>query len=239
MAKDFRSKTLKKICLSEDDLETISQAVANAEKNTNGEIAIAITEASHNYSFWELLFAVIKSAIVTILLLIFSPFLLQWGETLFWGEIPAWLKVGFIPGLSFLTLSLAFLCANIPFVDRIIIPKGYQDMAVYRRAMRHFIESGVYDTKENSGILIFVSLLEKQVRIIADRGICEKVDQSKWNDIASKLAKGFSPKSGIATKQALLDAVSECSSLLQINFPPLKENPNELRDTVDILEGGE
>ncbi len=239
MAKDFRYNTLRKARLSENDLKDIETAIANAEKSTNGEIAIAITEASHNYSFWELLFSVFKAAIVAAILVAISPLLQNWFESLFWGDVPSWFLMGFISFASFLVLAIAFLCANIPFVDRIIIPKSYQNVAVYRRAMRHFIESGIYDTKENSGILIYVSLLERQVRIIADRGICQKVDQLTWDTFAQKLATGFSPKSEISTKDAILKTVEECAELLKTNFPPLSENPNELSDSVQILQGGE
>ncbi len=97
----------------------------------------------------------------------------------------------------------------------------------------------MHATREHSGVLIFVSLLEREVRIIADKGICQKVPQEKWNAIASDLAKGFSPSSELSESSALLATVKKCGDLLKEHFPPLAENPNELKDTVTILEDGE
>ena len=237
--KSFRTKTLQKARLTEVHLQEIESAIANAETKTNGEIACAITCASHNYSFWELLFALGIGSVVAIILTTCSPFLVQTLEKIFWGDIPSWILTGFIAITTLITISIAFLVANIPCIDRLFTPKSYRDFAVYRRAMRHFVESGVYDTKEQSGILIFVSLLEREVKIIADRGINQKVPQEKWDGIASKLAQGFSKKTDVLPKDALLSAVNECGLLLAENFPPLAANPNELKDAVEILQAGE
>ncbi len=237
--KSFKTKTLQKARLSEEDLQEIERAIVNAEANTNGEIACAITSASHNYSFWELLFALGVGAVVAIILTVCSPFLVETLEEIFWGDVPSWLLTGFIAITTLITISIAFLIANIPCIDRLFTPKSYRDFAVYRRAMRHFVESGVYDTKEQSGILIFVSLLEREVKIIADRGINQKVPQEKWDAIAVKLAQGFSKKTDILPKDAFVSAITECGLLLAENFPPLAENPNELNDSVEVLQAGE
>ena len=235
----YRIKTLKKARISEEDLKEVENAIADAETKTNGEIACAITSASHNYSFWELLFAVCVGSVVAVILTLCSPFLVQAFEKFFWGDIPSWILTGFIVIVTLISISVAFFIANIPFVDRLFVPKSYRSFAVYRRAMRHFVESGVYDTKEQSGILIFVSLLEREVKIIADRGINQKVPQEKWDAFANKLAQGFSKKTETSSKDALLQTVTECGTLLAENFPPLAENPNELKDAVEILQAGE
>lgn len=233
----YRSKTLKSAGLTEQDMLAIGEAVGKAEKHTNGEIAAALTPASHDYSFSELLFSLIMGAIVCAVLTVFSGGIFTWAQSLFWVDVPAWFMPGFIGGISFIAIVLCFWLANIPAIDRLVVPKAYRSLAVYRRALRHFTESGVYDTKEQSGILIFVSLLEREVRIIADRGICSKIEQSKWDAIASQLAAGFAK--GSSSEKALIHAVEQCGELLARHFPPLKENPNELHDSLEILEAGE
>lgn len=233
----YRSKTLKCAGLTEADVVAIGEVVGVAEKSTNGEIVAAITPASHDYSFSELLFALILGSIVCAVLTIFSGGIFTWAQGLFWLDVPVWFMPGFIGALSFVAIALCFWFANIPAIDRLIVPKAYRSFAVYRRALRHFTESGVYDTKEQSGILIFVSLLEREVRIIADRGICSKIEQSEWDAIASELAAGFAK--GSSSKKALIHAIEQCGELLATHFPPLTENPNELHDSLDILEAGE
>jgi putative membrane protein len=99
--------------------------------------------------------------------------------------------------------------------------------------MRYFAESGVYETAEHSGILIFVSYMERQVRIVADSGIASKISQDLWNIIADDLAQGI--KSG-QTKEGFISAVEKCGQLLAENFPAHEENPNELSDGLAILD---
>ena len=100
------------------------------------------------------------------------------------------------------------------------------------RAFRYFTESGVYDTAEHSGILIFVSFMEHQVRILADSGIAKRISQDLWNLIADELAEDI--KNG-KTAQAFLNAISKCGDLLAEQFPAKEENPNELSDGLVIL----
>ncbi|MGL4981881.1 MAG: TPM domain-containing protein, partial [Treponemataceae bacterium] len=104
-------------------------------------------------------------------------------------------------------------------------------------ALRHFIESGIYQTHEDSGILIFISYLEKEVRIVADSGLVKKVSQEKWNEIASTLAQniaeGFKQKK---VAQSIIEAIEASGKILAEHFPAKDDNPNELSDGLVILE---
>ena len=143
-----------------------------------------------------------------------------------------WTLPAFYGIATLAAIVLGFFIMNIPVLDRMIIPKKIQDKAVTARAFRHFAESGVYETGEHSGILIFVSYLERQVRIIADSGIAEKIPQDLWNIIADDLAGGL--KDG-NTKDGFIAAVEKCGDLLAEHFPGGKDNPNELADGLVIL----
>jgi putative membrane protein len=235
----YRQSVLKRARVTEEELVTVAMKVAELEQNTSGEIAVAITPESHDYSFWELLFAVLSGAVVFSCMLMFANYITPWLESLFWGEAPSWIVPFFYGVIIFFVIAFLFLAANMPWLDRIVIPLKNRRYAVHLRAVRHFADSGVYATKEHSGILIFVSLLEREVQIIADSGICSKIDQSQWNQIATDLAQGFSAKEKGSSGKALLTAVSKCGDLLSTYFPPEKENPNELRDAVVILRAGE
>ena len=81
-------------------------------------------------------------------------------------------------------------------------------------------------------ILIFVSFMEHQVRILADSGIAKRISQDLWNLIADELAEDI--KNG-KTAQAFLNAISKCGDLLAEQFPAKEENPNELSDGLVIL----
>lgn len=232
----MNTKTLlKKINLSEQDFAEIKEVVKKAESKTSGEIALAFTAESAKYSFWELKGAIYFAAIVFALLLPFASKILHLYEARFWSQ-PVWF-LPLIYGMTCLVaLFLGFACANIPVIDRIVIPANVKKHTVTNRAFRHFAQSGIYNTKEHSGILIFVSYMERQVRILADSGISAKISQDLWNIIADDLASGI--KAG-KTKEGFIAAVEKCGELLQEHFPCGEENPNELPDGLVILEDSE
>lgn len=233
----MKYKTLvKKLNLSENDFENIKKAVAEAESKTTGEIAVAVVPESAHYSFWELLASNVFAALVLIVLLPFSDAIRGLYRNLYWQNEPSWILPLFYIISCFAAVVIAFYLANIPAVDRVIIPRAVRMSCVTHRAFRYFTESGVYDTAEHSGILIFVSYMERQVRIIADRGISEKISQDLWNLIADELAENL--KKGDAAL-AFTTAIAKCGELLAENFPPHEENPNELSDGLVILEDAE
>lgn len=223
---------MKKIRLSEADLNEIRDAVKAAEKNTAGEIALALTAESSDYSFWELRAAVFAASAVFAVLLPFAERLKNSYDYVLWSQ-PVWFLPAFYGFALLIALAAAFWAFNFPAADRLIIPRAVRRKSVTARAFRHFAESGVYCTAEHSGILIFVSYMERQVRIIADRGIAEKIPDELWNIIADELAAGI--KNG-DTKEGFIAAVEKCGELLAEKFPPHGDNPNELSDGLVILE---
>lgn len=89
-------------------------------------------------------------------------------------------------------------------------------------------------TVSRSGILIFVSVLERQVRIIGDSGIVAVIPQSQWDEVAADLAKQIKVGN---VKAAFIEAVSRCETFLSLNFPIERDDKNELSDGLVILEG--
>ncbi|MCH5292391.1 MAG: TPM domain-containing protein [Treponema sp.] len=233
----MRYKSLiKKLRLNQSDFDAIKECVANAEAKTTGEIALALAPESAHYSFWELLAGNIVSVLVLIALIPFSGRIQEMYGRLYWQNAPAWILPLFFIITCFATATIVFYLCNIPAIDRLIIPPAVKRNCVTHRAMRYFTESGVYETAEQSGILIFVSYMERQVRIIADSGISAKISQDMWNLIADELAENI--KKG-DVRQAFCAAVEKCGALLAENFPPHESNPNELADGLVIVEDSE
>ena len=233
----MKYKTLiKKLKLKDEDFTAIKKAVADAEVKTTGEIAVAVTAESARYCFWELLAANFFAAIVLIAMLPFSDTIRSLYHHIYWGNEPSWILPLFYIIGCFASVVIAFYVANIPVIDRLIIPRSVRKTCVTNRAFRYFTECGIYDTAEHSGILIFVSYMERQVRIVADSGIAKHISQDLWNLIADELAENL--RKGDATK-AFTTAIEKCGELLAENFPPHEENPNEFPDGLVILEDAE
>ena len=233
----MKTKTLlKKLNLNEKDFDDIKSTVAEAEKKTTGEIAVAVTAESAHYSFWELLASDLFAAVVLIVLLPFADKIRMIYRHIYWQNEPGWILPLFFIISCFAAVVIAFYVVNIPALDRLIIPSAVKKSCVTHRAFRYFTESGVYDTKEHSGILIFVSYMERQVRIVADSGISAKISQDLWNIIADELAENL--RKG-KTAEAFTNAIEKCGELLAENFPNHDENPNELDDGLVVLEDAE
>ena len=233
----MKYKTLiKKLRLGDEDFKTIKNAVAEAEAKTTGEIAVAVAPESARYCFWELLAADFFSALVLVCMLPFSDKILALYRRLYWQNEPSWILPLFFIISCLSAVVIAFYIANIPVVDRLVIPPSVRRTCVTNRAFRYFTESGVYDTAEHSGILIFVSYMERQDRIVADSGISKHISQDMWNLIADELAENLRKGQAAA---AFTTAIEKCGELLAEYFPPHEENPNELPDGLVILEDAE
>lgn len=229
-------KLIAKLHLDDAALNKIQYAVQEEEKRTTGEIACAVTPESATYAFYELAASMITGALCFGIMLALSTPIIRWLNTLFW-EVPVWLYP-LMCGTAFLVaVPLIYALVNIPAFDRLVIPPAARSAATWKRAMRCFAESGVYKTREQSGVLIFVSYLERNVHILADSGIAAKIEQEKWDAIAATLAEELSEGNAA---DAFCNAIHACGELLAATFPPHPlDNPDELADGLMILEGGE
>ena len=100
------------------------------------------------------------------------------------------------------------------------------------RAEDVFSRLRVWDTEYNSGVLIYVQLVDRRIEIVADRGIAAKVEQTEWNAICRAMEQAF--KEGRFAEGAL-QAIERITALLARHFPPRGKNPNELPDKPTVL----
>jgi putative membrane protein len=218
--------------LSNADMEHIREAVKIAEQKTSGEIALAVTKESHDYAFYELIVSVFFGAVIFLIMLFLHNPINSFIDTIFW-HVETWQIIGMYGFVSFLAIAIAYLLTNISAIDRMIIPKKVRKVAVYQRAMRHFVECGVYATRDHSGILIFISLMEHEVFIIADEGVLKHIKSEELHVIAQKLADGIRRKEFTSS---LLSCISSCGAILEHHFPIKKDDVNELPDGLVILK---
>jgi len=100
------------------------------------------------------------------------------------------------------------------------------------RAMQVFAELRVWDTEENSGVLIYVQLIDHQIEIVADRGIARRVPQAEWDAICRAMEEAF--RQG-AFERGAIQAIEAVTALLARHFPPGAANPNELPDKPAVV----
>jgi uncharacterized membrane protein len=107
-----------------------------------------------------------------------------------------------------------------------------RDTTSRQRALQVFEKVGAGETAEHSGILIYVLLAERQVEIVADRGITAKVPQPEWDALCRRMTEAFA--SG-RYREGALEGIHGATALLVAHFPAVNRNPNELDDAPLIL----
>jgi uncharacterized membrane protein len=109
----------------------------------------------------------------------------------------------------------------------------WHGLSSYQRALELFAKLHVWDTEENSGVLIYLLLAERTVHIIADRGINKRVTQAEWDDIVRAMQSEF--RSGNFERGSVL-GIEQITALLASHFPATADNPNELPDAPIIID---
>lgn len=194
--------------------ERIRAAVTEAEGSTSGEIATMVVDASDSYREAEILGAVLLAGLLAVILAVAIH------HVTLWSYIPLVVLLYFPSGYLFRFMPRL----KLPFVGR-----GRIAEAVRERAVRAFYEKGLYRTRQETGILVFISLLEHKVWILGDRGINERIDPRFWQELAARLAQGL--REGRAC-EALCSVVSGCGAELSRHFPRRADDLNELRDEI-------
>jgi len=100
------------------------------------------------------------------------------------------------------------------------------------RALELFGRLGVWDTEHNSGVLVYVLLADKDVEIVADRGISSKISQETWQVICRAMESAF--REG-RFEDGAIAGINAISELLAEHFPHRGEGPNELPDQPVVL----
>jgi uncharacterized membrane protein len=101
-----------------------------------------------------------------------------------------------------------------------------------QRATLLFDRLGVTRTKEASGILIYVQLVDRRVEILADRGIAARVSQPEWDRICREMEVAFGHD---AYRRGALEAIDRATRLLALHFPAGPDNVNELDDRPELF----
>ncbi len=213
---------MKKPILTPEEQERIRQAVKEAEQRTSGEIVPYIVYQSDAYEVAHWRGATL--GILLGMLIASGVFLFYHGWGLTWLHSP-WGLMSFLLALGLLGMGAALL---FPGVKRLLAGEDNLMEQVHRRAMMAFVEEEVFNTRDRTGILIFVSLLERWVEVIGDAGINARVTPEDWVEIVDHIRKGI--RQG-RLADALVEGIEMAGRLLEragVAIQP--EDVNELRD---------
>jgi putative membrane protein len=191
--------------------EALAQAVREIEKNTDAELVIVVRGRSGTYRHADYLCGAIV-ALLGLVFVLFSPFEFH----TYW--VPVDVMLMFIAG--------AFVCSRTNFLRRALTVKAFRARAARAGAAAMFYEAGIANTSAENGLLIYLSLLERRLEVIADRGILKAVPALKWNNAVFEIKRiGRKPE-----PESLVKSVRHLGDLLAEHMPATGENPNELPD---------
>ncbi|MEP6482925.1 MAG: TPM domain-containing protein [Rudaea sp.] len=108
----------------------------------------------------------------------------------------------------------------------------FKNITPRQRAEDVFAHLRVWDTQNNSGVLIYVLLAEHAIEIVADRGIAARVPASEWESICIQMQKRFA---AAEFEQGAVEGVAAVSAVLAGHFPATGGKKNELQDRPVLL----
>ncbi len=100
------------------------------------------------------------------------------------------------------------------------------------RACEVFAETGVWDTAANSGVLLYINHADRDIEIVADRGISACVPQEQWEAICRSIELEFREH---RFEAGLLEGIRQITGLLTQHFPATGDNPDELGNRPTLI----
>ena len=206
------------------DQDRIRDAVGRAEERTAGEIVPVVVPRSDDYevAVWRGVGAATLLVLTGVLLTL--QFYDGWGlGWLFapWGVALSVLVAGTVGGV---------LSRYVYPLQRLLVGSDRLDETVHRRAMQAFVEEEVFDTRDRTGILLFVSLREHRIEVVGDVGINQQVEPDDWVDVVARIQRGIQNSN---LTEGLVEAVEMCGRLLERKGVEIRpDDANELTDRV-------
>jgi putative membrane protein len=199
--------------LTEEDKRKIEEAIRKAEARTSGEIVFAVADASAHYHHATIQGAVIGMAVSAAVYLALP--VTHTITAVLWTEL----------------ISFAILYSLLPRVAwrQRLIPERELNARVHEAAFLQFYSSGLYRTRESNGVEIYLSVFERRVVVIADKGIHEKMGNPHWDEVRDKIIQGI--RTG-KSRDGICAAIEICGEALARHFPHQPDDVNELPDKV-------
>jgi len=221
--------------LSEEQHKIVSDAVAEAELQTSGEILTVLAGRSDGYTDVALWWAAGLGFTVMSLFAAFPHWLTGmldwiaggWGTEWTNGQLLTWqVAIGLA---AFLLALLAQLWSPLRFF---LIPPPVKTARVHEQAIKHFKVGAERRTHGRTGVLIYLSMDEHRAEIVADRPIAAKVDAEVWGEAMGDMLAEI--KQG-RIAEGMAAGVRDVGFVLAQHFPRGAEDENELPDRLIVV----
>ena len=187
---------------SESDLRRIEEAIRDAEARTRGEIVVVAAPASGDYpgAAWT---GACLGGLGTLLILV----LVHWLGDLWGVGSPLWALLAAAGGAAAGYLAVAASDR----LKRLLVADEVLERQVDLAARAAFVDHEVFSTRDRSGVLLYLSLLEHRVEVLADVGVEAVVQPGEWDEVVAGIVRGI--REGRAA-DALIEAIGRCGEIL-------------------------
>jgi uncharacterized membrane protein len=108
----------------------------------------------------------------------------------------------------------------------------FRDQPARQRALDVFSHLRIWDTAHNNGVLIYLLLADRDVEIVADRGVDAKVGAAGWEHICREMEAEFRTS---RFEAGVIKGIGAVSQELAKHFPPQSPQRNELPDQPVVI----
>ncbi|MBI4767820.1 MAG: hypothetical protein HY787_25025 [Deltaproteobacteria bacterium] len=199
---------------TDEEKKKIRETTRDIESRTDGEIAVMVVDQSDRYLESEILGGFIFGGLLSLVI----------SVVFFHDSLFVYIPLSFI-----LFFPFRWIGAAIPRLKLVFIGPRRREETVHLRAVQAFYEKGLYKTRFQTGVLIFISLLEHKVWVLADKGIYQKMTQEPLNRYAQDVSLGIKEGRGC---ESLCQAIEGIGQLLIEHFPITPGDTNELPNEV-------
>ena len=196
--------------------QRVAEAITAAELKTSGEIVAVVAANSSSYLHVPFMWAALIALAV------------PWPFIHF-----TWMTVHTIWLLQLVTFTVLLGVLMYQPVRFALVPPSTRRLRAHRRAVEQFLTQNLHTTEGRTGVLLFVSVAERYVEILADSGIHQKVPQQEWQDIIDKMTAAIGE--GRAA-DGFVAAVEAIGARLAQHFPPTTGEGARLPNHMIVLD---
>jgi putative membrane protein len=199
--------------LEQDTRQRATETIRKIEAETAAEVVVAVRKAASRYWHGSLVFGGVCAAVV-LLVMLFSPTVYHWL---------------LIAVDTLLTFAVAMGVAHaVPGLKRALTPRAIREGALDACAHRVFDDLGIAGTKDATGLLILVALLERKVVVRPDSGVPVEMMSERYLEALERMQEGVSR----FDEDTFLDGMLALAEPLAQVLPRQPDDENELSDEI-------
>jgi putative membrane protein len=211
LAKDF---------MSEDDRGRLDDCIRQAEKRTSGEIVVMVVSSSDLYPQADAIggiFFAFPAALVLMPLV---------GGWLWAGTRNVWVFLG----LFFIFFPIAReVVKRTLWLKRRFISIKEIEAEVKEAAITAFFKEELYRTRDATGVLVLISVFERWVCVLADRGIDEKLTPEVWQEVVASIVNGIKKH---RQADAICEGIGKIGQILAAHFTIKPDDTDDLKGVI-------